>query len=140
VTVCVDGCGACCDPVSLPYTLREMLTDPAIPADQRQWAARSLTPMSPREAFRIAPWLRGRLQRVEGRLVPTFYFRCRHFDRETRRCTDYENRPLMCREYPWYDGQVPANAALPPTCSFRADIGEVPVAITPRPQPIRTDP
>lgn len=90
--------------------------------------------MSPREAFALAPWLRGRMQREGDRLVPSFYFRCRHFDPDTRRCTDYDNRPAMCRDYPWYGGAVNFSAALPPTCSFRADIGEVPVAITPRPQ------
>ncbi len=133
MTTCAENCGACCDPVTLPYTLLEAMSHPQIPVDQRTWAARSLIPMSPREAFAIAPWLRGKLQRDGDRLVSAFYFRCRHFDRETRRCTDYENRPAMCRDYPHYGGQVPLGASLPPTCSFRADIGEVPVAITPRP-------
>jgi Fe-S-cluster containining protein len=79
--------------------------------------------------------MRGKRHRdvVTGQLSETFYFRCRHFDRETRRCTDYENRPAMCRDYPWYGGEPQEAAALPPTCSFRADIGEVPVAITRKP-------
>ena len=28
-------------------------------------------------------------------------FECKNFDTETRKCTDYENRPRMCREYPY---------------------------------------
>jgi Fe-S-cluster containining protein len=27
---------------------------------------------------------------------------CRHWDRETRLCTVYDQRPSMCREYPYY--------------------------------------
>jgi Fe-S-cluster containining protein len=27
------------------------------------------------------------------------YFTCKHWDPETRLCTDYENRPGMCRRY-----------------------------------------
>jgi Fe-S-cluster containining protein len=121
--------------VTLPYTRIEAMTLSEIPIEDRRWAARSLRPMSPREAYRLAPWLRGKKHRdgSTGVLSDPFFFRCIHFDRETRRCTDYENRPAMCRNYPWYGGEPQEAAALPPTCSFRADIGEVPVAITPKP-------
>lgn len=29
------------------------------------------------------------------------FFTCRHWDEETKLCGDYENRPAMCREYPY---------------------------------------
>lgn len=28
-------------------------------------------------------------------------FTCKHWDEETRLCGDYENRPAMCRDYPY---------------------------------------
>lgn len=134
MTTCAEGCGSCCNPVTLPYTRIEAMMLPDIPLDQRQWAERSLTAMSPREAYELAPWLRGKkLRTAEGEMVQPFFFRCAHFDPETRRCTDYDNRPYMCRSFPWYDSEPRPDAALPPTCSFRADIGEVPVAITSKP-------
>lgn len=33
----------------------------------------------------------------------TTYFRCVHWDETTRLCTNYENRPGMCRAYPYSD-------------------------------------
>lgn len=30
----------------------------------------------------------------------TRYYKCRHWDEETRLCTVYEDRPWMCRTYP----------------------------------------
>lgn len=29
------------------------------------------------------------------------HFNCKHFDTATRLCQDYENRPRMCRNYPY---------------------------------------
>lgn len=29
-----------------------------------------------------------------------FWFTCKHFDKQTRKCTIYEKRPVMCRTYP----------------------------------------
>jgi len=29
------------------------------------------------------------------------YFKCKHWDEETKLCNDYENRPVMCRDYPY---------------------------------------
>jgi Fe-S-cluster containining protein len=38
----------------------------------------------------------------EGTVEP--YFRCIRWDEHTRLCTDYENRPGMCRAFPYSDG------------------------------------
>ena len=31
---------------------------------------------------------------------PTELWTCKHFDRESRRCGNYDGRPDMCRKYP----------------------------------------
>lgn len=31
----------------------------------------------------------------------THYYTCRNFNKETRNCMNYENRPHMCRNYPY---------------------------------------
>lgn len=30
----------------------------------------------------------------------TWFYGCKHYNKETRKCMDYENRPKMCRNYP----------------------------------------
>lgn len=30
----------------------------------------------------------------------TWFYTCKHFDKQTRKCMDYDNRPKMCRNYP----------------------------------------
>lgn len=61
-----------------------------------------------------------------------FFRRCLHFDSETRQCTDYDNRPPMCRNYPWHGATPRPNAALPKTCGYWLDVGVTPVAIETR--------
>lgn len=139
-----NGCGSCCDPVTLPWTQRQVqmtLPGSIMDAETRRWVLEDLTPISRREGLRRTPWL----QR-EGAVVIAFmgdevivdahsYYDCKHFDRETRRCTNYENRPQPCRDYPWYDGTPTPAAALPGWCSFNADVGRevtpVPVELLP---------
>lgn len=136
MTECLSGCGACCDPVTLPYNKLEAMTDPRLMPGDRKWATEYLTAMPYKEAMAKAPWLRGRmLAEADGTPVQPFYFRCSALDRETRRCAIYEDRPLTCRGYPWYGGEARPDATLPPACSFNADVGRVPVALTVKPRP-----
>lgn len=52
---------------------------------------------------------------------------CDRFDTETRLCTAHDDRPPVCRDYPWYGGEVTEERklVLPTRCSFR----EVPVTL-----------
>lgn len=110
----------------LPYNWIEATTDPSIPEEMRRWTERSLTRMSRREAYTLAPWLKGKQLRDQfGVLLEPNFFRCAHFDRETKRCTDYHHRPDMCSGYPWYDNEPRPDAALPPGCSFRDDLIQI---------------
>lgn len=38
----------------------------------------------------------------KGRASSEQFYTCRHFDKVSRLCTNYENRPDMCRRYPDY--------------------------------------
>jgi Fe-S-cluster containining protein len=47
-----------------------------------------------------------------------YHYTCKHFDPKTRNCTNYENRPDMCRGYPYgsqctYRGCTYQPAAIP---------------------------
>jgi len=125
-----SGCGSCCQPVVLPFTKDELMRAKGVPERTRDWIMNDLTPMPRREAKQREPWLFA-IDRVladyDGIIdiednYPMFY-RCRWFDDDRRTCTNYDNRPEPCRRYPWPNGKVNRRAALPPTCSFRADQG-----------------
>ena len=52
-----------------------------------------------------------------------FFYECRHYNIETRQCLDYENRPSICRGFPWY-GKEPVVSTLDelPDCGYREDL------------------
>lgn len=129
-----NGCGACCDPVTLPWTLRELRQSTMHGSDEtdRRFVLAHFRQLSRREGLDRAPWLKGRATSDrDGDFVFSAFYECDRFDRETRRCLAYDERPSFCRRYPWGDEGPHANAALPPMCSYRADLGqpveEVPV-------------
>lgn len=137
-----NGCGGCCDPVVLPITqieMRQILPAEVDPATRR-WVLEDLTMVGKRAVLDKVAY-----QQIAGRsaaygLDPrtgekrhgVSYYECRWFDRDTRQCTNHDNRPPPCSEYPWGDGPPVANVALPFECSFRADIGQ-PVTIREKP-------
>lgn len=128
-----NGCGSCCHPVLLPYTQLEARSKWARNIDpvDLEWTLNDLAPMSRREVRKLEPWLldMALTGRTEDEVLP-FFYRCRHFDETTRQCNNYPNRPPACRNHPWRDGIPQPGTALPPTCSFNADIGQ-PVAMMP---------
>jgi hypothetical protein len=136
VTEC-NGCGGCCHPFTLPIGPGQLWGPEGNRVAEHEWMRAHLTPMRRSEGRALQPWAEGwdQYQDRDGRaqLRPGHYYRCDNYDEETRRCTDYENRPDICRRYPWFNGVPVPGAQLPPTCSFRADIGlpveDVPVQV-----------
>lgn len=100
-------------------TLPAQFVDPA----ERAWALDALTPMTRREALTRAPWLASIIDAATdqyGRPVTMRFYSCDRLDPETKRCTRYDERPAVCRDYPMY-GRIdapPEAAVLPPTCSY----------------------
>lgn len=104
------ACGDCCDPVWFPLG----------PADVRQGAvtARRGEDRANLE-FAARHWRATGARGDDGR----YGYRCDRFDSRTRRCTAHEERPPVCRGYPWYGGSpAPGEPDLPPRCSHRLDI------------------
>jgi Fe-S-cluster containining protein len=100
-----SACGDCCDPVWYPWG----------PADVRQRADRDDAPADLR--FIDAHW-RATGERRGG----LHAYACDRFDPGTRLCTAHDERPPICRGYPWYD-EAPGTrlVVLPQRCAFRAD-------------------
>lgn len=133
-----NGCGACCDPFVLPMGPVDLGNVPlsllagSSTADDVAFYRDHLTPMSRGDGRRMTlEWNEGFTHvfvndRLE--LRPAFYYRCDRYDPVAKRCTDYDNRPPVCRGYPWYGRGPDDRANIPPTCSFNEDIGR-PVAV-----------
>ncbi|MGH9094153.1 MAG: YkgJ family cysteine cluster protein [Acidimicrobiales bacterium] len=130
-TVC-NGCGQCCDPVSFPFSQADVVKmgPGQIDARTRRWVLHELTPVPRRQAAAEMPWLTGAtmtLPVIDGQYQAGYssYYRCVHFDRDTRRCGAHADRPPVCRGYPYYGaGRLQPGIKLPYGCSFRADIGQ----------------
>jgi Fe-S-cluster containining protein len=128
VTEC-NGCGSCCDPVVVSYTKIDAQTSPDMDPADRAWVLNDLTPMPRRQVVEREPWLLDGSPRLSmaqdgGELFVPYFYSCRWFDGDTRQCTNHDGRPPACRGYPWRDHAPQPHAALPPTCSFRADVGQ----------------
>jgi Fe-S-cluster containining protein len=131
-----NGCGACCDPVVSvvsPLMLQRQTADEIIGADEADWMRVHLTPIRPRRAGldKVSGWMKGVSQFQQpatGQMVLmlSWFYSCDLYDVESKRCTDWDNRPNQCRGYPWYGQPPEANKALPPPCEFRRDIGQTP--------------
>jgi Fe-S-cluster containining protein len=139
-----NGCGACCDPVVTvhsPQAIRlgyEIRADGSIgdriDADELAFMRKHTRPLARREGIALAGrWGVGVYSEFmvgnQMVLLPAFYYTCDRYDPEARQCTDYENRPDMCRDFPWYGAPPDPLKALPVTCSYREDIGEPVVPI-----------
>lgn len=126
-----NGCGACCDPVVLPVSQLDVARDPRLMGDEdAQFVLEVLRPIRRRDGLAKASYLSAGVTVLGAPgtpestvLVWSMFYECPRFDPETRRCTDWENRPPLCRGYPWYDAPPDQAKALPTECSYRADLG-----------------
>lgn len=83
-----DGIAAWYDPGGDPLTERQFIADMLVPLNRHEaierWTDLGLGAL-PR-------WIE---------YSPQPLYTCRHWDTETRLCTAYEQRPWMCRSYPY---------------------------------------
>lgn len=110
-----DRCaGHCCQTFSLPYSPAELW------ASYRRWkdmkkAETSLhksgvsnktlvfsdihliAPMVIYLGYKTIPY---RTVRPVSKTEKNYYYTCKHFDKASKNCAIYEDRPLMCRSYP----------------------------------------
>lgn len=100
----MENCqGDCCVAFKVPFTLQE-LTEGNVEDNDVEEAmvmAEMLDPITVEEAnWRQEELVKGNptefTEADEGHL-----FMCKKWDEETRLCTDYENRPDMCRDFPY---------------------------------------
>lgn len=101
-TTCPPGCGLCCDPVTLRFTVADM-DGPSAAFAREHWRDVS-------DEYEFAP----------GTDIKSAV-RCDMFNPVTRACTAYEQRPPICSGYPWYGQQPDRARLLHPSCAYQAD-------------------
>ena len=115
-----NGCGACCRVIFLeqsPEEVRQMaaLTRVlGIPSDHA-FVAEHWRPLARDEAMQRNPF-------YTSRLAPEAHlYTCDRLG-DDGRCMAYDERPLVCRGYPWY-GQAPRPMALADAdCGYGVDL------------------
>lgn len=107
-------CGSCCDPVHLGAD------QAALVEEWRAYvAAGGSTRPGSDPAFILAHW-----HEIERSSSGGTRYRCDRFDPDARTCTAHEDRPDVCRDFPWY-GEKPGEAgarSLDRVCSYLLDV------------------
>lgn len=120
------GCGACCDPVWLAMDPLEVARCLALDAAGRRFSTREgevnvrfiaehMTPLVPQPES----YYDGEPAATSGHTA----WRCDKYDPVSRLCTAHDDRPPICRGYPWYGDEPRGNAtAVLPGCSHLWDL------------------
>jgi Fe-S-cluster containining protein len=84
------GCtGKCCETFSLPYTIEEI----------RERVERGEISNNSKDEF---PKLLDMLIPIdkESEWPETHWYKCKYFNYGTKKCMNYENRPIVCKQHP----------------------------------------
>lgn len=109
-------CGDCCDPVGLSAStvrrfdeIMDVLTDaygPGADLPGDDWP------------FIVEHW-----HEIARHNTGQADYRCDRFDPELRACTAYDDRPPVCRDFPWYSDVIKDGHTLrDKRCSFLLDV------------------
>jgi Fe-S-cluster containining protein len=115
-----NGCGACCRVLTLAQSPDEVARMAVltrvlgIPSDS-QFAADHWRPLTREEAMQRNAFYTSRLP------ADAHLYTCDRLG-DDGRCTAYEERPLVCRGYPWYDQPPKQMPLADPECGYLVDI------------------
>lgn len=114
-----NKCGDCCDVIRLKQTKQELRERKF---RDYEFLMKNWKRISKSVANSINPSL-VKLELVSEK--KSFYYSCEKFNSTTRTCEAHEERPSVCRGFPWYNGLIePNQLTLSPykRCSFWNDV------------------
>lgn len=135
---CKLGCGICCKVVKLTITQTDYermaflygTGDKVHKLDPKfDWShvLGHFRPISRGEALRINPYLE---QNSPPHAGNTFYT-CDWYNQETKLCKHYNDRPPICRDYPFYGKQLTIDEKwYTPDCGYIEDVGKTAEEVT----------
>jgi hypothetical protein len=115
-----NACGACCRVILLAESPEEVAAMASvtrvlgIPSDH-QFVAEHWRPLGREEAMRRNPFYTARLP------ADAHLYTCDRLG-DDGRCTAHEERPLVCRGYPWYDAPPKTMPLADPECGYAVDL------------------
>jgi Fe-S-cluster containining protein len=115
-----SACGACCRVITIdrsPEELRaiaELTRVLGIPSDL-QFAAQHWRPLTRAEAMQRNPFYTAQLP------ADAYLYTCDQLG-DDGRCLCYDERPLVCRGYPWYDAPPRSMPLADPDCGYKEEI------------------
>lgn len=123
-------CGKCCEAITLWVPPEELLThDPQYPNEKdestdRGWARIHFHPITQEEAFRRNPFHRMVVESGRESYQNVYFYECDAYDKQTKRCTQHDKRPLTCWSYPHYGYKHLDGDWMPysPTCDYIHDM------------------
>lgn len=95
-------CGKCCEAIRLPMPY-ESFEYPSI-YKGAPFMHENFVPMTSSEAFDINPNLIRFT--LEGELMESYYYSCKMYDKETKKCNAHDTRPEVCSGFPWYGHSI----------------------------------
>lgn len=111
-------CGDCCENIALNVDLGTLVNSTASGQVNK---SQPLGGWYRDAAFIRANFIPTGEVRREGKRVKQV-LKCLKFDTETRTCTAHNERPSLCRRYPWYDEDPKkGDTTMGGRCSFLAD-------------------
>lgn len=113
-------CGACCLVIPLTTSKTAQLAQNHNEgARHRRWL-RKLRRLTPEEAVARLPTV---VNWSDWPNHPEFVYKCLNYDEENKACTIHDDRPDICRGFPWYKHQPDAGDTLAafPKCGFWPD-------------------
>ncbi|MCL6442549.1 MAG: YkgJ family cysteine cluster protein [Alicyclobacillus sp.] len=118
-------CGKCCEAITL-WVSPEEIARGANEAESTDfgWAARHFRPISREEAFRRNPLHRLIAESGRNEYQGVHFYECDAYDKQTKRCTQHDKRPQVCRRYPHYGNLSLDGSWLPysATCDYIHDM------------------
>ena len=98
------SCGQCCKAIYLPLSfeeIRDIATKDKTNKDAI-YISKNWNEITIEEAKKINPYFFKKYEKESIKIHEKHFFVCNSFNSETNKCGDYENRPHVCRGFPFY--------------------------------------
>lgn len=97
-----NKCGRCCEAIRLSYTKEQLIEKFGIGHSDTKFVIENWNEITREEARQINPWFFEQYKELEKR-EDSVYYTCSKFNKETRLCGAYKDRPYVCEGYPFYE-------------------------------------
>jgi uncharacterized protein len=93
-------CGICCTAIRIKFSMCDMkriIKEQKLKKTDMNFAVKYWKPITPEKALSINPELKDMLLKhnLEG-----YFYTCRFFNKNNRKCSIHEQRPEVCKNYP----------------------------------------